>query len=214
MSARPLVIAHRAGNSAEGVRAARAAGADLVEADVHLFRGRLEVRHAKTLGPLPRLWEKWYLLARDAPRPDLAAILAAVGQAPGLVLDLKGPDPRLPAALLASLAEEGVPPGTWICGRVWRTVDRLRGDGGPPHAQLGREPGAAAVAPAPIRLRALWRGSRSVATCSRPGSPMPSGRGRMHCGPGRSTISATADLLADWGVTGMVSDDPGRLRRG
>ena len=48
------------------------------EADVHLFRGRLEVRHAKTLGPLPILWEKWYLLDRDAPRPLLGDLLPLV----------------------------------------------------------------------------------------------------------------------------------------
>ena len=60
-----VVIAHRAGNSLERLAGAGAV-ADVVEADVHLFRGRLEVRHAKTLGPFPRLWERWYLLEPDA----------------------------------------------------------------------------------------------------------------------------------------------------
>jgi glycerophosphoryl diester phosphodiesterase len=42
-----LVVAHRAGNDLARLRAALDAGADLVEADIHAFRGRLEVRHHK-----------------------------------------------------------------------------------------------------------------------------------------------------------------------
>ena len=145
--------------------------------------------------------------------PDLAEILAAVSQAPGLVLDLKGPDPRLPAALLASLAEEGVPPGAWICGRVWRTIDRLRGTAGlrtlnsvGSRAQLRlllRRYGPGSLEGVSIRLDLLTPGVadalrvRADALWTWPVNDL-----------------ETADLLADWGVTGMVSDYPGRLRRG
>ncbi len=68
MSAPALVIAHRAANSAAAL-AAVGPGVDVVEADVHLFRGRLEVRHAKTLWPSSVLWERWYLLERDGAAP-------------------------------------------------------------------------------------------------------------------------------------------------
>ena len=47
----PLAIAHRSGNHLERLQPAVAAGADLIEADVWLHRGKLEVRHLKTLGP-------------------------------------------------------------------------------------------------------------------------------------------------------------------
>ena len=54
-----LAIAHRAGNSLAGLREANRLGADVIECDVHAYRGRLEVRHLKTAGPLPFLWDRW-----------------------------------------------------------------------------------------------------------------------------------------------------------
>ena len=58
---RPLAIAHRGGNSLDEARAAIAYGADMLETDVWPHRGRLEVRHVKTIGPWPIYWEKWYI---------------------------------------------------------------------------------------------------------------------------------------------------------
>ena len=57
----PLLIAHRAGNDPAHLRAAEDAGADVIEADLHLWRGRLELRHLKTAGPLPVYWDRWAL---------------------------------------------------------------------------------------------------------------------------------------------------------
>jgi glycerophosphoryl diester phosphodiesterase len=93
------LIAHRAGNLAELVEPAVAV-ADVVELDVHLFRNRLEVRHAKVLlWPFSRLWEKWELLERETPRPSLAAILDHVPDDVHLWFDLKGFTTRLPRAI-------------------------------------------------------------------------------------------------------------------
>ena len=52
-----LAIAHRAGNSLTELRQAAALGVDAIECNVH-ERGRLEVRHLKTAGPLPFLWDR------------------------------------------------------------------------------------------------------------------------------------------------------------
>ena len=49
-------------------------GADLVEADVRLYRGRLEVRHLRTVGPLPILWDRWQLAAPRRRRLQLAEL--------------------------------------------------------------------------------------------------------------------------------------------
>lgn len=93
------LIAHRAGNLAELVEPAVAL-ADVIELDVHLFRNRLEVRHAKVLfWPFARLWEKWELIARDAPRPSLAEIIDHVPEGVHLWFDLKGFTTRLPRAI-------------------------------------------------------------------------------------------------------------------
>ena len=47
-----------------------------IEADVHLYRGRLEVRHLKTLGPIPLLWDRWRLANPFRRRLVLAELLA------------------------------------------------------------------------------------------------------------------------------------------
>ena len=54
----PFVVAHRAGNDLELLRCAARARSRVIEADVHLYAGRLEVRHLKTLGPFPVLWDR------------------------------------------------------------------------------------------------------------------------------------------------------------
>lgn len=88
------VIAHRAGNNVDAMSAAPST-ADAIELDVHLCKGRLEVRHAKILWPTSLLWEKWHLVPRAHPVPLLEEILAAADPDVHLWLDLKGLDPRL-----------------------------------------------------------------------------------------------------------------------
>ena len=107
------------------LRRAEAQRARLVEADVHLYAGRLEVRHLKTIGPLPVLWDRWYLAPRGTPRLELPELLAAVAPGTELMLDLKGIDPRLPGRLAAELA--GYPGRVTVCSRNWRFLRRLRG---------------------------------------------------------------------------------------
>ena len=123
-----MLIAHRAGNTPETLRAAAAAGTcDVAEADVHLFRGRLEVRHAKTVGPIPLLWERWHLIDRSAPRPVLEELLEVAASLDiGLMLDLKGPDPRMVGAVRRAIAGWGGGRRLFVCGRIWRTIDGLR----------------------------------------------------------------------------------------
>jgi hypothetical protein len=115
----PFVVAHRAGNDLELLRRAEAAGSGLIEADVHLFRGRLEVRHLKTAGPLPLLWDRWYLASGRTPRLELAALLAAARPETPLMLDLKGRDPRLAQRVLETL--DGRPVS--VCSRSWRLLE-------------------------------------------------------------------------------------------
>lgn len=117
------LIAHRAGNLAELVAPA-ALVADAVEVDVHLFRNRLEVRHAKILlWPLARLWEKWELLPADAPRPHLDAIAAVLPEGVHLWVDLKGFSWRLPRAAHAVVGDR---PGTTYSTRHWWILGWVR----------------------------------------------------------------------------------------
>lgn len=128
MSAAPLALAHRAGNDLARLDGAERAGADVVELDVHVRAGRLEVRHAKRLGPLPVHWDGHRLAGPAAGRLVLADVLAAARPETRLLLDLKGIDPRLPRALERALVDVD-PRRILLCSRTWPLVDRVRTPG-------------------------------------------------------------------------------------
>jgi glycerophosphoryl diester phosphodiesterase len=73
----PFVVAHRAGNHTD-LLAPALERADAIELDVHVFRGRVEVRHEKILWPTSKLWERWYLLPNDTHVPTMTEILTAL----------------------------------------------------------------------------------------------------------------------------------------
>jgi glycerophosphoryl diester phosphodiesterase len=120
-----LVVAHRAGNSLSGLAAAPLLGADAVELDVHSYRGRLEVRHLKTAGPLPFLWDRWELRAASEPRLELGDVLEATPPGVTLMLDLKGPRTSIGTATGRLLREQGWDRPLLACGRRWSAVDAL-----------------------------------------------------------------------------------------
>jgi glycerophosphoryl diester phosphodiesterase len=206
----PLVIAHGAANSPEGL-AAVAGDADVVEADVRRFGGRLEVRHAKTLGPVPLLWEGRRLLPPGSPRPLLHEILPCVGAGVDLLLDLKGPDPRLGAEVLAATEDWRAERGLLVSARAWRTADRLRGAAGVTvmHSVGGAGCLAALLRRYPpgglegvcVHRRLLTPG---VIAALRERAP------RVWTWPVDDPWTGAA--LVRWGVTGLISDAPERLR--
>jgi glycerophosphoryl diester phosphodiesterase len=128
-----LAVAHRAGNRLADLRAALDAGVDLVEADVHLFRQALEVRHCKAIGR-HLFWERWWEVdrRRNVALPELADVLTAAAGDPRLMLDLKGPTlgvaPQV-AAMLRRLAP-GLP--VTVCTKQWRMLDAFDPD---PHVR-------------------------------------------------------------------------------
>jgi len=125
---RVLAIAHRAGNSLAGLAAANALGVDVIECDVHERRGRLEVRHLKTAGPLPFLWDRWELVSASAPRLGLAELLAADRQGAIFMIDLKGRHARASRSVAGLLHDAGDPRPLLACGRWWPAVDQLAAD--------------------------------------------------------------------------------------
>lgn len=97
------LIAHRAGNSPQTIGAAIEV-AEVVEIDLHLFRGRLEVRHEKVVWPLEIYWEKWEIVS-DVEPPSLSTILDAAPPGSHLWLDLKGFTSRLARSVLAEVGD-------------------------------------------------------------------------------------------------------------
>jgi glycerophosphoryl diester phosphodiesterase len=121
-----LAIAHRAGNSLEALRAANALGVDVIECDVHQHRGRLEVRHLKTAGPLPFLWDRWELAPASTPRLGLAELLEADRHGSTFMLDVKGHRASAAMAVAQVLRERVVEDDRiLVCGRWWPSVERV-----------------------------------------------------------------------------------------
>jgi hypothetical protein len=120
-----LAIAHRAGNSLAGLRAANLAGADVIECDVHAHRGRLEVRHLKTAGPLPFLWDRWELASASAPRLGLGELLDADRRGTTFMLDLKGRRASTGRAVAELLHDREPVRDLLVCGRYWPLVDAV-----------------------------------------------------------------------------------------
>ena len=121
----PLIVAHRAGNHLDELAEAFALGVDYAEADVWLHRGRLEVRHEKTLGPLPFLHDHGRLFPGWKPRLLLRDVLqAALGQG-RLFLDLKGAEPGLPGAVVGAIERAGAEDIVAFSSPRWAFLDRL-----------------------------------------------------------------------------------------
>jgi glycerophosphoryl diester phosphodiesterase len=130
MDDRPLLaVAHRAGNTAADLRAALDAGAHLVEADVHLYRDTLEVRHRKAVGP-HLYWEKWWEVdrRRDIVLPVLSDLLDEAGGHAGLMLDLKGPGLAVAAEVAALLRRYAPGLPVTVCTKQWRMLDAFADD--------------------------------------------------------------------------------------
>ena len=120
-----LSIAHRAGNSLAGLHAANTLGVDVIECDVHEFRGRLEVRHLKTAGPLPFLWDRWELASAYAPRLGLHELLEADSHGTTFMLDIKGRRASAARSVAKFLHERGHHRPVLVCGRWWPSVETV-----------------------------------------------------------------------------------------
>jgi len=122
---RPLAIAHRAGNDIEFARMAFALGCDMVETDIWKYRRRLEIRHLKTMGPIPLLWDRWTLRPGWTSRLELRHILEATSPEHLLFLDLKGKDRHLAHAIVKDIQNFQPDRQIVLCGRTWTQLDEV-----------------------------------------------------------------------------------------
>jgi hypothetical protein len=120
-----LAVAHRAGNDLDVLQEAARLGADVIEADVHLHRNRLEVRHQKSLGPLPWLWDRWELYPASQERLMLDHLLDALPLGQTVMLDLKGVGQVGPRTL-GHLHERSVEHPLLVCARWWPSALAFR----------------------------------------------------------------------------------------
>lgn len=125
LAAPVLAVAHRAGNSPSALRAAGTLGAHLAEADLHLHRGRLEVRHGRPVGRLPLLLDGWRLSPALRPLTLGALLDGADRSAPALMLDLKRADRAMGEQVRDALARHpGLRPVV-ACAARWEALAPL-----------------------------------------------------------------------------------------
>jgi hypothetical protein len=118
-----VAVAHKGGNHLTTLGAAEAVGVDIVEADIWLHRGRLELRHGTTLGRIPVLIDDWRPSPGWRPRLELPMLLGAADERTHFMFDLKGSAPGLPDALMSTM--RALAPGRpyAVCGQNWDLLD-------------------------------------------------------------------------------------------
>jgi glycerophosphoryl diester phosphodiesterase len=123
---RPITVAHRAGNDIALARHAAEAGVDIVEADLWLYQGRLEVRHSKTIGRLPLRWDRWWIKFWPPPVLELDVLLRSLDPNTTVMLDLKGRHPDLPGRLLETCRRVRSGKRILVCSQTWLLLEQLR----------------------------------------------------------------------------------------
>lgn len=141
-AAEPLTVAHRAGNGLPALREACAAGVDLIEADVRYHKGRLEVRHLKTMGLVPLLWDRWALVAGWTPRFHLEDLLAVAPADCELMLDVKGGGEQFPRDVVRVVRELMPNREYSVCSQFWGLFEAFHED---PHARIIHSIGSTAM---------------------------------------------------------------------
>lgn len=173
---------------------------------MRLFRGRLEVRHLKTVGPVRIYWDRWRLCGPRAAILDLDTLLAAAAPATRLMLDLKGFDPRLGGAVLAALDRHPAARVT-LCARHWHHLAAFEGR---PGVELVRSVGNRTQLRAVRRLLAT-RPLDGISIHRRLLTPAVVAELRERVPLVLSwpvNTEEIASLLAGWGVNGLISDRP------
>ena len=87
----------------------------------------MEVRHLKTVGPIPILWDRWRLANPFARRLLLPELLEALSAETELMIDLKGRDRRLPLRVIDAAQAAGLRCVT-VCARSWQLLEPFRND--------------------------------------------------------------------------------------
>jgi glycerophosphoryl diester phosphodiesterase len=201
----PFVVAHRAGNDLRSLRRAESAKVAVVEADLHLYAGRVEVRHLRTLGPIPVLWDRWKLAPPWAPRLLLDRLLQTAAPSTLLMLDLKGRDRRLALRVAAALREHRRP-RTVCCSKNWALLTAMRNIDG---VDLIHSVGSARQLGA-LRALAASQAVAGVSIHKRLLGPAALADLRRRVGVVMAWPvlgSEEADRLVGWGVDGVITQD-------
>lgn len=196
------VCAHRHGNDLTLLSAAETVGVDFVEVDIHLFRGELDARHEKTVGPLPLLWDRRRRPMWNPPRQRLDEVLARARPETAFYVDLKGFSRRLSKRVMAAFeprASYVVSARAWWLLNPFRARDDvrvLRSIGAPWQLRWFR-----------LALRGPTTGGVSIRSDLLTEAVVAELKSRVEVVfAWRVTSSAHARELEEWGVDGVIVD--------
>lgn len=127
---RPFSVAHRAGNRLAVLARAERAGVDLVEADIWYYRERLEVRHERTVGPLPLYRAGRFVRPAPWSRLTVPRLLREFDAGTLVMFDLKGDDPALPDTLVREFRRTRPYDELLVCSQNWTLLDRFAAHAG------------------------------------------------------------------------------------
>ena len=184
---------------------------DVIECDVHEYRGRLEVRHLKTAGPLPFLWDRWELASASAPRLGLRELLEADRHGTTFMLDLKGRRSTTAPSVARHAARRGHhQPGAGVRSLVALGGDRRASSRSCEPVLSARNRGRAGPA-APAPGRRPLRGPRRLGPPDRCSTNSVVAELHRHVEVVMTwpvNDLAALDAALGLGVTGIISDEP------
>ena len=214
VASRPILVAHRGGNSRRLLRAAIAAGVDWIEVDLWWHFGRIVARHDPAVWRLPLTYGRWRVAVAPLRLITLDELLDAIAGTPiRLLLDLKGRAADLPGALATALQRRDALPRVALCSQEWGPLDAARRLEPALHVffSLGREEHV------PAYLDRLAAGAAPPFTSISHRLLTPDRVAELHR-HGVTMIAwtvnqpARARELVSWGVDGITSDSLGLLR--
>lgn len=125
-AARPIAIAHEAGNDRAALERALMAGVDAVEADLRWDAGRIIARHARRLPFLPLYWDRWYLRLDRGSQLTLDELLERTKGRARLYVDVKALAGPFPRALLDTLGRHNALKEVEVSSQHWHVLAELR----------------------------------------------------------------------------------------
>ena len=163
------------------------------------------MRHLKTVGPIPLLWDRWRLGNPFAPRLLLPELLGATAPATELMLDLKGLQADVGRRVLDALHPHLAARRITVCSRNWRALEAFTGN---PRVRVIHSVGSARQLRA-LRDRFAGRRLQGVSIHARLLDPQVVQDLRRLADVVMSWPVQTLGLarqLADWGIDGLISE--------
>jgi glycerophosphoryl diester phosphodiesterase len=211
----PAIIAHGGGNAIVRAHEFIDAGADYLEVDLWLHRGRFEARHERRTRWLPLLFEKWYLRRVPSAHHGLEELLEATAHHDvGIFLDLKNGGREAAILLRRTLAARPQPPRVVASSQQWRTLRAMR----ELNPEVDTFYSIDVRAKLDLFLSVVERDTRPRGVSCRHGLLNPRTIGQLHQ-RGLLVVAWTVDdldrahQLVEWGVDGLTTHNVDQMCR-